>query len=134
MAYLMIVMQTILHNPAIKKKLQAKDFVLQAKGSCPKSLESLPESYVEDLYNNILSRELFSPLTRNWYSGVYSEADFTICNIKTSLIGTEGPRKISLTDFVNTADLTAPQLFSFNNWFSAVEPEGQNLLVMGALR
>ena len=30
MAYLIIVLQTILHNPSIKKKLQAKDFEIQA--------------------------------------------------------------------------------------------------------
>jgi len=30
MAYLMIVLQTTMHNPNIKQKLRAKDFIMQA--------------------------------------------------------------------------------------------------------
>mmetsp|Transcript_10037 Transcript_10037/g.15282 ORF Transcript_10037/g.15282 Transcript_10037/m.15282 type:complete len:175 (+) Transcript_10037:1598-2122(+) len=39
MAYLIIVLQTILHNPSIKKKLQVKDFEVQARDCCPKSYD-----------------------------------------------------------------------------------------------
>jgi brefeldin A-resistance guanine nucleotide exchange factor 1 len=39
MAYLMIVLQTTMHNPNIKKKLRPQDFILQAKSCCPKSYD-----------------------------------------------------------------------------------------------
>ena len=39
MAYLMIVLQTTMHNPSIKQKLRPQDFILQAKSCCPKSYD-----------------------------------------------------------------------------------------------
>ena len=71
MAYLIIVLQTTMHNPNIKQKLRPKDFVLQAKACCPKSYDSLPENYINILYDNVGKEELFSPLSRSWY-----ESDF----------------------------------------------------------
>ena len=50
MAYLMIVLQTTMHNPSIKQKLRAEDFIAQAKACCPKSYDSLPDKYMNILY------------------------------------------------------------------------------------
>lgn len=82
MAYLMIVMQTTLHNPNIKMKLQAKDFILQGKTSCPKSYDSIGDQYMQTLYDNVKSREIYSPLSRSWYDEGFNESDLTMCNIK----------------------------------------------------
>ena len=72
MAYLIIVLQTTMHNPNIKKKLQPKAFIVQAKSCCPKGYDLLPENYINILYDNVKKEEIFSPLTRNWYQGEFS--------------------------------------------------------------
>jgi brefeldin A-resistance guanine nucleotide exchange factor 1 len=82
MAYLIIVLQTTMHNPNIKKKLRPVDFIMQAKSCCPKGYDLLPENYVNILYDNVKDEEIFSPLTRNWYQGEFNKGDLTMCDIK----------------------------------------------------
>lgn len=103
MAYTIIVLQTTMHNPNIKQKLPAKDFILQAKSSCPKSYDTLPENYVQILYDNVREKELFSPLSRSWYESDFSEADLNACRMRLRQMAS---KKIDQTEFVNTADLT----------------------------
>ena len=93
-----------MHNPNIKQKLRAQDFILQAKSCCPKSYDKLPENYVNVMYDNVAKKELFSPLTRSWIQGGYSEGDINLCNTKLCKI-TEA-RPIDQSEFVSTADLT----------------------------
>ena len=89
---------------------------------------------MQNLYDSIMSKELFSPLTRSWYEGKYNEADLTICDLKTSLIKEEQSEKLNLNDFVSTADLTRGQLFNYNNRFDTIVDEDRDYLIVGALR
>ena len=82
MAYLMIVLQTTLHNPNIKKKLRPIDFINQAKACCPKGYDLLPENYINNMYENVKNEELFSPISRDWYESNFNQGDITICNTK----------------------------------------------------
>ena len=84
MAYLIIVLQTTMHNPSIKQKLRAEDFIAQAKACCPQSYDSLPDNYMNILYENVKQKELFSPISRDWYRLNFNEADLNICNTKLS--------------------------------------------------
>mmetsp|Transcript_10037 Transcript_10037/g.15287 ORF Transcript_10037/g.15287 Transcript_10037/m.15287 type:complete len:102 (+) Transcript_10037:2147-2452(+) len=86
------------------------------------------------MYNNILKKELFSPLTRNWYEANFNEGDLTMCTIKESLYRRQGEKKITETEFVNSADLTNQQLFSFNNDLEPFVEEDRTTLIVGALR
>lgn len=82
MAYLVIVLQTTMHNPSIKQKLRAEDFIAQAKACCPKSYDSLPDKFMNILYENVKQKELFSPISRDWYRLNFNEADLNLCNTK----------------------------------------------------
>ena len=104
MAYLMIVLQTTMHNPNIKKKLRPIDFINQAKACCPKGYDLLPENYINDMYENIKNEELYSPISRDWYDSNVGEGDITICNTKLCKI--QDSAKVDQTQFVNSADLT----------------------------
>ena len=124
-----------MHNPNIKKKLQPKDFILQAKSCCPKGYDLLPENYINILYDNVRDEEIFSPLTRNWYQGEFTQGDLTMCDIKLCKLPKGSPGdKIDESQFVNSADLTAKQLFHFNNRIDAIKKEESSNLVVGALR
>jgi Sec7-like guanine-nucleotide exchange factor len=87
MAYLMIVLQTTMHNPNIKQKLRPIDFINQAKSCCPKGYDVLPEDYINTMYENVKNEELFSPLSRDWYESNFNQGDITICNTKLCKIG-----------------------------------------------
>ena len=134
MAYLIIVLQTTLHNPNIKQKLRPTDFINQAKSCCPKSYDTLPEDYVSHLYDNVLKAELFSPLSRSWYESDFNMADLNICNIKVKSAREECEKLIDQTEFVNSADLTQKQLFNFNNRINAINDQDEQNLICGALR
>ena len=134
MAYLIIVLQTTMHNPNIKQKLRPADFINQAKSCCPKSYDSLPEDYVNRLYDNVAKAELFSPLSRSWYESDFNMADLNICNIKVKSSQEECKKLIDQTEFVNSADLTQKQLYNFNNRINAINEKDEKNLICGALR
>ena len=97
MAYLMIVLQTTMHNPSIKQKLRPQDFILQAKSCCPKSYDQLPENYMNDLYDNVKNKELFSPSSRDWYALDFNAGDINLSNTKLSTIQDGDHSKIDQT-------------------------------------
>ena len=97
MAYLMIVLQTTMHNPSIKQKLRPQDFILQAKSCCPKSYDQLPENYMNDLYDNVKNKELFSPASRDWYALDFNAGDINLSNTKLSTIQDGDHSKIDQT-------------------------------------
>ena len=59
-------------------------------------------------------------------------ADLTICRLK--LCKTEQLKRIDLTEFVNTADLTQKQLYNYNNEIQAFEDETASSLIFAAMR
>jgi hypothetical protein len=132
MAYLMIVLQTTMHNPNIKKKLRPIDFINQAKACCPKGYDLLPENYIDTMYENVKNEELFSPISRDWYDSNFNQGDITIC--KTKLCKILESARVDQTQFVNSADLTQRQLFNYNNEIDSIVAEDREPLIGGALR
>ena len=97
MVYLVIVLQTTMHNPSIKQKLRAEDFIAQAKACCPKSYDSLPDRYMNILYENVKQKELFSPISRDWYRLNFNEADLNLCNTKLSQVQEGQSKRVDQT-------------------------------------
>lgn len=90
MAYLIITLQTTMHNPSIRQKLTLKQIMEQAKVSCPESfkLAKLDEAYVERLYDNIKEKTISSPLSRNFMESEYQSFEGAFATIK--LAGSKG--------------------------------------------
>ena len=131
MAYLMITLQTTMHNPSIRQKLTLKQIMEQAKVSCPESfkLAKMDEAYVERVYTSIGEKTISSPLSRNFMESEYSrfEADFATIKLSNG----KG-RQMTVAEFLATGDLSMPGLFKYNNSFTPVEDS--DALVASAVR
>jgi len=68
-AYLLIVLQTCQHNKSIKEKTTLERFFTQAQAIVPKSYETLPEGFVEDVWRKVTDSEIKAPATRDLVAG-----------------------------------------------------------------
>lgn len=82
-AYLVIVLQTVQHNPSIKEKTKLSTFKEGAEGICAESIKNtFPETYLDDIYNSITENEVFTPITRSLYSGNFNQCSLTEIDIR----------------------------------------------------
>jgi Sec7-like guanine-nucleotide exchange factor len=87
-AYLIIVLQTCQHNPSIKEKTSLERFVGQAQAIVPKSFNTLPPGFVEDVFNKVTSNEIKAPVTRDLIKGAFQSQ--IVDDVKMRLIGSSG--------------------------------------------
>ena len=76
----------------------------QALAIVPKSFETLPKGFVEDVFNKVTSNEIKAPVTRDLIKGFFENQIFD--EIKLRLININKQASLSETEFVSTSDLT----------------------------
>mmetsp|Transcript_116859 Transcript_116859/g.162298 ORF Transcript_116859/g.162298 Transcript_116859/m.162298 type:complete len:137 (-) Transcript_116859:588-998(-) len=82
-AYLLIVLQTVQHNPSIKEKTKLSTFREGAEGICGESMKNtFPENFIEDVYDSITENEVFTPITRSLYTGSFNKCSLTEIDIR----------------------------------------------------
>ncbi len=64
-AYLIIVLQTMQHNPSVKNKTEIKSFLESAHLVCPQSKNHLPEEYFKKIFESVTHNPFFTPLSRS---------------------------------------------------------------------
>ena len=118
--YLIIVLQTCQHNPSIKEKTTLERFMGQALAIVPKSFETLPKGFVEDVFNKVTSNEIKAPISRDLVKGNFEKQMFD--EIKLRIINANNQSSLSEAEFLSTSDLTQRQLFEYNNCIEGVAP------------
>ena len=83
----------------------------------PHSKDIIPKEFFEKIYNSVTNNAFFTPISRSLIEDNYNKAipiDIQIRLTKSE----ERQEGISEREFINTADLTAKQLFHYNNSFN----------------
>ena len=101
----------------------------QALAIVPKSFDTLPQGFVEDVFNKVTSNEIKAPVTRDLVKGAFEPQVFDEINLRT--INGNVQTTLSESEFLSTSDLTQRQLFEYNNHIEGVVPQS---LQQAALR
>ena len=101
----------------------------QALAIVPKSFETLPKGFVEDVFNKVTRNEIKAPVTRDLVKGAFEQQVFD--EIKLRIINGNNQISLSESEFLSTSDLTQRQLFEYNNHIEGVVPQS---LQQAALR
>ena len=123
-AYLVIVLQTVQHNAAIKEKTSRERFYTQAEQTVPNSYATLPAGFVDQVFDRVTDNEIKAPVTRDLFSGSYDEKTQPdeIAGRFVTWPSTERRGPLTENEFLSTADLREKQLFEYNNNISGVVP------------
>jgi hypothetical protein len=93
----------------------------QALAIVPKSFETLPKGFVEDVFNKVTRNEIKAPVTRDLVKGAFELQVFD--EIKLRTINGNNQTSLSESEFLSTSDLTQRQLFEYNNQIEGVVPQ-----------
>lgn len=106
-AYLIIVLQTVQHNAAIKEKTDRPRFYTQAEQTVPNSYATLPRGFVDSVFDRVTDNEIKAPVTRDLYKGYYDEKTQPdeIAGRFVTWPATERTGPLTENEFLNTADL-----------------------------
>lgn len=71
----------------------------------PKSIDKIPEEFLEDMYQRITDKEIQAPLHRSFFQEKISEATFIELSSRVAHeLKKDG--ELTLQEFINCADLT----------------------------
>ena len=82
----------------------------------PDSYESVPDGFLQNVFDKITANEIKAPVTRNLVQGAYEHAHFdSDISFRLHKSSKDSNRNLTESEFFNTAELTHPQLFEISN-------------------